>query len=221
MLWPFLTPKLETASTENIVKPKNPKFEDTTADFMPISMFEVWIRDCLVACFVRPRYQNFDPYAILEVGGTSSNSQIKSLRCTTAIQCRASSVWIVSSGFRKAFHKLSLKYHPDKNPDAAAAEKFMLIKKAQRLQIPWAGPRKMCSNQSSSYLTRRLYQRSLPTSLTVLTNDSCLTVGLFGCLAAQRHMTRWQTQWPSAITVGNWEFWTFPFWRVVLRLGKE
>ena len=30
---------------------------------------------------------------------------------------------------RKAFHKLSLKYHPDKNPDATAAEKFMLIKK--------------------------------------------------------------------------------------------
>ncbi|CAK9013192.1 unnamed protein product [Durusdinium trenchii] len=52
-------------------------------------------------------YQNFDPYAILEVGGTSSSSQIK-----------------------KAFHKLSLKYHPDKNPDAAAAEKFILIKKA-------------------------------------------------------------------------------------------
>jgi len=52
-------------------------------------------------------YQNFDPYEILEVGGTSSTSQIK-----------------------KAFHKLSLKYHPDKNPDATAAEKFMLIKKA-------------------------------------------------------------------------------------------
>ncbi|CAJ1359312.1 unnamed protein product [Effrenium voratum] len=52
-------------------------------------------------------YQNFDPYAILDVSSSSSSSQIK-----------------------KAFHKLSLKYHPDKNPEASAAEKFMLAKKA-------------------------------------------------------------------------------------------
>jgi len=52
-------------------------------------------------------YQNFDPYEILEVGIASSSSQIK-----------------------KAFHKLSLKYHPDKNSDEGAGEKFMLIKKA-------------------------------------------------------------------------------------------
>ncbi|CAE7823385.1 ERDJ2 [Symbiodinium sp. CCMP2592] len=52
-------------------------------------------------------YQNFDPYEILDVGMTSSTSQVK-----------------------KAFHKLSLKYHPDKNQEEGAAEKFMLIKKA-------------------------------------------------------------------------------------------
>lgn len=53
------------------------------------------------------RYQNFDPYGILDVSSASSSSQIK-----------------------KAFHKLSLKYHPDKNPEKAAAEQFILIKKA-------------------------------------------------------------------------------------------
>ncbi|CAE7542724.1 ERDJ2A [Symbiodinium natans] len=52
-------------------------------------------------------YQNFDPYEILDVGMTTSTSQIK-----------------------KAYHKLSLKYHPDKNKEEGAAEKFMLIKKA-------------------------------------------------------------------------------------------
>ena len=40
------------------------------------------------------RYQNFDPYGILDVSSAASSSQIK-----------------------KAFHKLSLKYHPDKNQE--------------------------------------------------------------------------------------------------------
>ena len=83
------------------------------------------------------RYQNFDPYAILEVGGTSSNSQIKNLGRREHQMKDVLLHWKIcfstSAGeSRKAFHKLSLKYHPDKNPDAAAAEKFILIKKA-----PW------------------------------------------------------------------------------------
>merc|ERR1719440_94516 len=52
-------------------------------------------------------YQNFDPYSILAVGSSSSAADIK-----------------------KAFRKLSLKLHPDKNPSQQAAEQFMLVKKA-------------------------------------------------------------------------------------------
>lgn len=52
-------------------------------------------------------YQNFDPYSILSVGGSSTAVEIK-----------------------KAFRKLSLKLHPDKNPSKEAASEFMLVKKA-------------------------------------------------------------------------------------------
>ncbi|CAK0908434.1 unnamed protein product [Prorocentrum cordatum] len=52
-------------------------------------------------------YQNFDPHEILGIGRSDKASAIK-----------------------KSFHKLSLKYHPDKNTQPGAAEKFMLIKKA-------------------------------------------------------------------------------------------
>jgi len=53
------------------------------------------------------RYQNFDPFEILGVGRSTTQSDIK-----------------------KAFRKLSLKYHPDKDPSPAAKEKFLLAKKA-------------------------------------------------------------------------------------------
>eukprot|EP00931_Biecheleriopsis_adriatica_P105526 TRINITY_DN80088_c0_g1_i1.p1 TRINITY_DN80088_c0_g1~~TRINITY_DN80088_c0_g1_i1.p1 ORF type:complete len:645 (+),score=179.10 TRINITY_DN80088_c0_g1_i1:152-1936(+) len=52
-------------------------------------------------------YQNFDPFGILEVSSSSGAADIK-----------------------KAFRKLSLKYHPDKNQEAGASDRFMLIKKA-------------------------------------------------------------------------------------------
>lgn len=52
-------------------------------------------------------YQNFDPHEILGISRSEKKSAIK-----------------------KSFHKLSLKYHPDKNTEPGAAEKFMLIKKA-------------------------------------------------------------------------------------------
>ncbi|CAE8623479.1 unnamed protein product [Polarella glacialis] len=52
-------------------------------------------------------YTNFEPYAILEVSSRTSTADIK-----------------------KAFRKLSLKYHPDKYKEADAGERFMLIKKA-------------------------------------------------------------------------------------------
>ncbi|CAK9022856.1 DnaJ protein ERDJ2 (Chaperone protein dnaJ C43) (OsDjC43) (Endoplasmic reticulum dnaJ domain-containing protein 2) (OsERdj2) [Durusdinium trenchii] len=92
-------------------------------------------------------YQNFDPYAILEVGGTSSSSQIK-----------------------KAFHKLSLKYHPDKNPDAAAAEKFILIKKAyDALTDPVA---KRNYRRCLSILIARQSSSVDPNGLPPLTNEA-------------------------------------------------
>jgi len=53
------------------------------------------------------RYQNFDPYDILKIGSGSSTSEIK-----------------------KAFRRMSLQYHPDKNSAPEAATTFMLIKKA-------------------------------------------------------------------------------------------
>ena len=52
--------------------------------------------------------QPFDPFAILELDSSASDKDI-----------------------RKAHRKLSLKYHPDKNPDdEAAAEQYVQIKKA-------------------------------------------------------------------------------------------
>lgn len=52
-------------------------------------------------------YANFDPYALLGVSHSDGKATVK-----------------------KAFRKLSLQFHPDKNPDPAAVGKFILIKKA-------------------------------------------------------------------------------------------
>lgn len=52
-------------------------------------------------------YQNFDPYSILEVGRSANTAALK-----------------------KSFRAMSLKYHPDKNRDPGASDRFMLIKKA-------------------------------------------------------------------------------------------
>lgn len=52
-------------------------------------------------------YVDFDPYKILEVSSYTSTADIK-----------------------KAWRKLSLKYHPDKNKDSGAVEKFIMMKKA-------------------------------------------------------------------------------------------
>jgi len=52
-------------------------------------------------------YQNFDPYAILELSSSSVKADIK-----------------------KAYRKMSLKYHPDKDASSTASDRFMLIRKA-------------------------------------------------------------------------------------------
>jgi len=52
-------------------------------------------------------YANFDPYELLNIGRSAGKAEVK-----------------------KAFRKLSLQLHPDKNPDPSAVEKFILVKKA-------------------------------------------------------------------------------------------
>mmetsp|Transcript_10062 Transcript_10062/g.22232 ORF Transcript_10062/g.22232 Transcript_10062/m.22232 type:complete len:584 (+) Transcript_10062:35-1786(+) len=52
-------------------------------------------------------YEDFDPYRLLELGRSAGKAEIK-----------------------KAWRKFSLMYHPDKNKDPGATEKFLLLKKA-------------------------------------------------------------------------------------------
>mmetsp|Transcript_39055 Transcript_39055/g.125564 ORF Transcript_39055/g.125564 Transcript_39055/m.125564 type:complete len:590 (-) Transcript_39055:157-1926(-) len=52
-------------------------------------------------------YADFDPYRLLELGRSASKADVK-----------------------KAWRRLSLKYHPDKNKETGAVEKFILMKKA-------------------------------------------------------------------------------------------
>ena len=67
----------------------------------------------LIACCIKVKNSNnkrFDPFEILEISESASLSEIK-----------------------KSYKKLSLKYHPDKNPnDKIAKEKFININKAYR-----------------------------------------------------------------------------------------
>lgn len=84
---------------------KSQKFLVNLAVTVLLSLVFVWL---MISVSTNGEVSSFDPFAILEVDSSADSKTIK-----------------------KAYRKLSLMYHPDKNPgDRAAEAKFMMISKA-------------------------------------------------------------------------------------------